>query len=356
MANAGISVIVCCHNGAKRLPNTLQHLLAQKVSAGIPWEVIVVDNASKDNARGVAKQCWPVDAPASLVVVAEPRLGLARARTKGVLIALYEYIVFIDDNNWLSPDWLQTAYNLMTSNPEIVACGGSNEAIYESTPPEWLPKGIFALGTQAEKSGYVSEARSFLWGAGLMILKSVYEKLVAAGFGWRLASRYRHEILQSGEDEELTRALALTGRKLWYDQGLTLKCFIPTEKMSWAYCRKLYFGYGEASDIFDSYRFVARKGLGGKLSFSRSWFLRSLEILWTMILTHHIRIFKYCFSSCEGDFGMLDFEYKLGQLIAVLQLKSDYGKNFDEVEKLRDKVFDGALAVKVEESRTQSKP
>ena len=45
----GVSIVICCHNSAKLLPRTLEHLRAQEVDSTIPWEVIVVDNASTDN-------------------------------------------------------------------------------------------------------------------------------------------------------------------------------------------------------------------------------------------------------------------------------------------------------------------
>ncbi len=46
MSDAGVSVLLCSHNGAARLPGTLAHLRAQAGLADIPWEVVVVDNAS----------------------------------------------------------------------------------------------------------------------------------------------------------------------------------------------------------------------------------------------------------------------------------------------------------------------
>jgi glycosyltransferase involved in cell wall biosynthesis len=55
----GVSIIICCHNSAKLLPQTLAHLKAQKNEANVAWEVIVVDNASTDETSRVSLSLWP---------------------------------------------------------------------------------------------------------------------------------------------------------------------------------------------------------------------------------------------------------------------------------------------------------
>jgi hypothetical protein len=41
-----VSVVICTHNGAARLPQTLAHLAAQKNTGAIAWEAILVDNGA----------------------------------------------------------------------------------------------------------------------------------------------------------------------------------------------------------------------------------------------------------------------------------------------------------------------
>jgi len=42
----GVSVIICCYNSAKRLPETLRHLAKQKLDTAFPWEVVVIVDGS----------------------------------------------------------------------------------------------------------------------------------------------------------------------------------------------------------------------------------------------------------------------------------------------------------------------
>jgi glycosyltransferase involved in cell wall biosynthesis len=54
----GISVVICTHNGAARLAQTVRHLAAQRVKPERPWEFLLIDNASADNTPAVARQLW----------------------------------------------------------------------------------------------------------------------------------------------------------------------------------------------------------------------------------------------------------------------------------------------------------
>jgi GT2 family glycosyltransferase len=65
---AGVSVVVCCHNSASRLPTTLHHLAAQEVPRDLGWEVIVVDNASTDRPFVLCRShAWEAATPDSAV-------------------------------------------------------------------------------------------------------------------------------------------------------------------------------------------------------------------------------------------------------------------------------------------------
>jgi glycosyltransferase involved in cell wall biosynthesis len=76
------SVVICCHNSTPRLAETLRHL-RQQTAIGVPWEVLIVDNASTDGIAETAIACWH-RGPAPIRIVREPQLGLGRARMTGL--------------------------------------------------------------------------------------------------------------------------------------------------------------------------------------------------------------------------------------------------------------------------------
>src|SRR5436190_1893505 len=101
----GISIIVCCYNSSLRLPKTIEHLAAQKTSSFLNWEVIFVNNSSTDNTTDVVAKEWSKYnlQNVGFKIIDEPKAGQSFARIKGVETALYDLIVFCDDDNWLCP-------------------------------------------------------------------------------------------------------------------------------------------------------------------------------------------------------------------------------------------------------------
>src|SRR5215472_7406434 len=131
----GISVVICCHNGAARLPTALAHLLVQE-SPAAPWEVLLVDNGSTDGSAEIAHSCWR-NGPAPLRIVEEPCLGLRHARERSLLEAKYPFLGFIDDDNWVAPDWVRTAYEVISSDSSLGALGSIRTPACRESLPSW---------------------------------------------------------------------------------------------------------------------------------------------------------------------------------------------------------------------------
>ncbi|MCY7278070.1 MAG: glycosyltransferase family 2 protein, partial [Phormidesmis sp. CAN_BIN44] len=128
----GISIVICCYNSAQRLPETLAHLAAQAIPSTVPWEIIIIDNASTDNTADVARASWLSTSSAPLHIIHEPQQGLSYARLRGFCESTYDVISFVDDDNWVCPEWVQTVSEIMTQHPHVGACGGCSEAVLDS--------------------------------------------------------------------------------------------------------------------------------------------------------------------------------------------------------------------------------
>ena len=163
----GISVIVCCYNSSLRLPETIKHLVAQEVGALLQWEVIFVNNNSTDNTSDVILQEWHKYNPQNVgfKIIDEPRPGQSFARDKGVEKAQFDIIVFCDDDNWLCPTHINTAYFILQNDPGIGAVGGQNVPATDAKKiPAWFEEkqANYAVGKQALQSGDIS-SREFIW-------------------------------------------------------------------------------------------------------------------------------------------------------------------------------------------------
>lgn len=236
----GVSIVVCCHNSKARLPDTLEHLARQRLES-LSAEVVLVDNNSSDNTAGVAIGLWAqYEEPYSLKVVSEPRPGLSSARKKGISEALFDTLIFCDDDNWLCPDYVQTAYNVISSNNEIGALGGWCEAVFEGEKPDWFDRyaRYFAVSRQGKESGDITTKKGCLYGAGMVLKKEVWNELKERGFDAVLSDR-KGKSLSSGGDTELTLAIRLLGYRLWFDERLYFKHFMTSGRLNLNYLSQL---------------------------------------------------------------------------------------------------------------------
>ncbi len=112
LARPALALIVCTRDREAQLRDTLRALGALR--ARRPWELVVVDNGSRDGtaallgefaARAARAPAVP-GAPGRIVVVSERRIGLARARNAGVRSARAEVLCFTDDDCYPAPDFL----------------------------------------------------------------------------------------------------------------------------------------------------------------------------------------------------------------------------------------------------------
>ena len=90
-----ISAIICTHNRAHLIYDTIDSLLQQNFSKN-SYEIIVVDNASYDNTQNLIQERY--GKAENLKYIFEKNLGLSYARNTGWQNANGQFIAFIDDD------------------------------------------------------------------------------------------------------------------------------------------------------------------------------------------------------------------------------------------------------------------
>jgi glycosyltransferase involved in cell wall biosynthesis len=251
----GVSVCIPCFNSSARLPETLWHLQKQRIPEGLNWEVIVIDNNSTDDTAAAAKRLWADFCGAPIRVIHEPRVGASHARARALLEGRYEFIAFVDDDNWVCEDFVALVYEVMAAHPEVGACGGRGSPVFESgMVPDWFWRfqEYYATGAQADQAGYLPTSRGAFHSAGMALRKSAWQGLLSGGFDFKLKGRKGTE-LSAGEDTELCYALQLAGWKLWYDPRLTFDHFITAGRLEWSYLIRMNRGSGVARCWVDIY-------------------------------------------------------------------------------------------------------
>jgi len=329
----GVSLIICTYNGAKRLPDTIGYVNRQIVDADIPWELLIIDNASTDGSSDIAMQTCSSEVPHKVIL--EPEKGLIHARHRGIQEATFEYISFIDDDNWIDPNWIRNIYTIFKTHPKAGMCGGISTGAFSTQPPEWFKafQGSYAIGRQGDKTGDITEKPGQLWGAGLSFRKSAFETLVESGFNSILTGRKGDKLL-AGEDTELTFAFRLAGWRLWYSEDLTLQHFIPPERFKWEYVRKMYKGFGYSHAIFEIYKFILFNRRLCLLSYILKIYFGFLPFfIWKML---HLK------KSYEGNKMELLYHFHLSKLLKALELLPQVIRMYKQIESFRDNYLKAA--------------
>ena len=237
-----------------RLRRVLSALREQTLSAA-RWEGLVVDNAS---SPPIVATCGRELLPDNCRVVEEPKLGLTAARRRGVSEARGEWIVMVDDDNVLSPDYLERVDEIFESQPEVGAIGGRSLPEFESQPAVWVREfdSLLACRDLGGKA-LVSEGGELSGGAG----SSVYPYApIGAGMAVRaralepwlgspqeewLTDRRGSE-LTSGGDNDITFTVRRHGWRLGYFPELSLVHIVPRSRTSREYLARLNRGISKS--------------------------------------------------------------------------------------------------------------
>jgi glycosyltransferase involved in cell wall biosynthesis len=332
-----VSVVICCHNSALVLPPTLAHLGNQRVHPSLRWEIVIVDNASTDGTADVARAA-AARLHLPLRVVAETRLGLAYARTRGIEESRGEIISFVDDDNWLSRDWVQTVADIMSAHPEAGAVGGYVEPEFETTRPAWFTPVayLYATGPVGVSPGDVT-TRCMLCGAGLSVRRSAMADIGRKGFRAIAVGRQGAGV-GAGEDSEMTYSLRLAGWRLWLDERLRLKHFLPVRRLSWSYARRLAYGSAFATPERDALVYACkppRSGMTYGLRLLRErWFwqvgtaLGKIMPAWRGVLKRALGWGR------DGDADVLRAEFALGRFSGLMATRASYNARAREIRQV----------------------
>ena len=114
-----LSLVICTRNRAPQLAESLQTLT--RLQCEVPWELIIVDNGSKDQTQDVIKN-YGERLPLKTVI--EPQAGLGRARNRGWALSQGEIVVFTDDDCYPADDFLYSVVRCFEEDPRLGFIGG----------------------------------------------------------------------------------------------------------------------------------------------------------------------------------------------------------------------------------------
>jgi glycosyltransferase involved in cell wall biosynthesis len=281
-----ISVIICTHNPRlDYISQVLEALKSQTLPLDV-WELLLIDNASGKILASEIDISWH---PQSRHI-REEQLGLTPARLRGIKEASAEVLVFVDDDNVIEINYLETALQLGKDWPVLGAWGGQLIPKFEKDPPEWTKPhwGMLAL-YQFENDIWsnVLYAQTHPCGAGMCVRKVVANKYanLVQNDPRRINLDRKGKSLTGCGDTDLAFTACDIGLGMGRFTSLKLTHLIPPNRLEEDYLVKLTEG--------NAYSGIILRSLRGEIPSlpKRSWKGRLLELYYVVLMSSRERRF-----------------------------------------------------------------
>lgn len=135
-----VSIITPIYNGEQFVAQTIESVLAQTYPH---WEMIVINDGSKDNSEAIVKKYAEKDARIKLF--SQPNAGSAAARNNGIRRADGRYIALLDADDLWEPFFLESQLALMQKTGALLVYGSHkriNEQNSDCLKPFYVPEKI----------------------------------------------------------------------------------------------------------------------------------------------------------------------------------------------------------------------
>lgn len=243
-----VTVILPTHNRARRLERTLVSLAGLRVAPEQPWELVVVDNASRDETPAVLAQ---MAGRLPIRPICEPRLGASAARNTGVRAARGELILFTDDDVDVEPAWIGAHVAAAERWPDATYFAGRVDALFESPPPRWITEQRGALSGMLCELDFGPDERRLAPGEHPIAPNMAVRRaaFVHAGFDERVGLRGGDQI--RGSETSLLRALGRQGAWGVWAPAARARHRVPREQATWRHFWRYYRSTGRAIGRLD---------------------------------------------------------------------------------------------------------
>ena len=144
-----ISIVIPIYNAEKKLSRCISSVLDQKYSN---IEIILIDDGSKDNSLIIANEWKKKDS--RIKVISKENGGVSSARNKGIANSKGDYIMFVDADDWVEPEFCAFFYDNFKNNPDVQIISSAayiNKNDEEIENPFWNGEKKYFTGKEKEE-------------------------------------------------------------------------------------------------------------------------------------------------------------------------------------------------------------
>lgn len=129
-----ISVIMLTYNREQYIKNMIEDILKQMYE---DFEYIIIDNGSTDQSGEIADTYAAVDQRVHVTHLKEAK-SIGCARNIGLRESRGEYVAFVDDDDRVTPDFLEFLFTLAEENNADISMCGATEGNGQTRNPQCL--------------------------------------------------------------------------------------------------------------------------------------------------------------------------------------------------------------------------
>lgn len=251
-----LDVCICTHNPQRSVLR--QCLMAIATQNSPPqFRVLLVDNASNPPLNeslldGLCRRGIP------RLLIREERLGLTAARVAAFHQSTSEWVVFIDDDNVIAPDFLNVGHKFAGRHPEVGAFGGRVSLAPDIHVPGWMTPLLGSMGVK-EEGDEILIGSTIEWGphdppgAGLWVRQILLERFVERT---RTESAVfdlgrRGKGLGSCEDAVLVKGGRELGYSNAYVPALRVTHYLKPERFTFWHAMRSLTAYGRSIALYE---------------------------------------------------------------------------------------------------------
>ena len=232
--------------------------LADQVDPGIPWEVLVVDNAATPAAATLVAEVEDArPLPVPVAVVHEPRAGAAHARTRGVEEVTTPLVALLDDDVVPATDWLR---RLVAPLADATVDGvGATVLLDPDAPrPAWLDVELAPYLTHLE----LGPARDLVGDDFLLTANAAFRTEVLQALGFDPVLGPRPGVHLTNDDLDLTRRALAAGLRLVWQPDAVVVHDLPADRARLRWLLRRVMAQGRSDYLLDVEAYRRRKVRG----------------------------------------------------------------------------------------------
>jgi glycosyltransferase involved in cell wall biosynthesis len=243
-----LTIAIPTHNRARLLAQTLDSIEQLRLGEGVDAECLVVDNNSNDDTPAVVES-FAGRGPIQVRRLFESQLGSSFARNRAIQEADCDFILFIDDDVTVEPDWARELVAEIERRNLDAACG-LVLAHWPSPPPAWLGPMLYVKlavhdPALSDASSDETERLHNYFSANVGFRGKTFER-----FGcFREDLGVTGENPLSGEDTELFARIIESGGRMGFASRAVVHHWIGPERLTRNYFRRKSFAFGVGSAL-----------------------------------------------------------------------------------------------------------